>query len=399
MTVEHTGLRFPFAHRTLFEPPEEFASLREQQPVARVTLPTGDEAWLVTRYADVRAMLSDARLSRAATTKPGAPRLGPARPEPDSMMAMDPPGHTRLRKLVAHAFTARRTERLRPRIQEITDGLLSAMEQQGKPADLVEHLARPLPLTVICELLGVPDRDRDAFRRWTDTALSLQPQATEAVAAAREALNGYLAALAVDKLAHPGADLLSVLALASEEGDRLSKEELAVLAATLLTAGYHTVANAITNGTAILLTHPEQLAALTADPTLIPNAVEELVRYTPGPVSGGTMRIATRDLEIGGVCVRAGEAVIPSTTSANRDAEVFACPNDFDVAREHNPHIGFGPGIHHCLGAQLARIELQTAFGSLLHRFPGIRLAVPPAELTWNTAGMIRGFTVLPVEW
>jgi len=334
VTAEDTRLCFPFAPPTLFEPPAEFAMLRGTEPVARVLLPSGDQAWLVTRYSDVRQVLSDPRLSRAAATAPGAPRLGPVRPEAKSMMAMDPPEHTRLRRLVMPAFTARRTERLRPRIQEIADGLLDGMVRNGPPADLTVHLSRPLPMAVICELLGVPAVDRDDFSRWTDTALSLGAGMADEVIDARELLQGYLAELVDAKLSNPGDDLLSVLAAADESGDRLREGELLTLGSTLLTAGYHTVANAIANATLILLRHPQQLALLVRQPDLVPTAVEELLRYTPGPVSGGTLRVATEDLEIGGTLIRAGDAVIPSTTSANRDGAVYGDPDRLDVARD-----------------------------------------------------------------
>ena len=391
-------LHFPFAATTLFDPPPEFGMLRAADPVAEVLLPSGDRAWLVTRYEDVRQLLSDPRFSRAAATRPGSPRLGPARPEPSSMMAMDPPDHTRLRKLVTPAFTRGRLERLRPRVQQVTDGLLDAMADAGPPADLVPLLARPLPIIVICEILGVPVRDRESFQQWTDTALTLAPDAATEVNVARGKLTVYLARLVDYKRGNPGDDLLSTLTAVAEDGDRLSEDELVSLAGTLITAGYHTVANTFTNAVLGLLRHPEQLARLRAQPELLANAVEELLRWTPGSVSGGTLRIATEDVELGGRLIRSGEAVLPSTTSGNRDAEAFPDPDLLDLARTGNRHIAFGPGIHHCLGAPLARIELQLALGGLLTRFPGFRLDIDPARLVWGT-GMIRGLTALPVAW
>ncbi|MER6121620.1 cytochrome P450 [Streptomyces sp. NPDC001795] len=391
------NLRFPFEHSRLFAPPPEWQRLREGCPVARAELPTGDRAWLVTRYEDVRAVLNDTRLSRAATTRPDAPRLGPARPEPDSIMAMDPPDHTRLRRLLAPAFTGRQAELLRPRIVRTAERLLDDMAEIGPPVDLVEHLARPLPIITICELLGVPERDRESFKEWTDAALTLAPHAAGTVTGARQRLADYLRHLIAEKQQAPGDDLLGTLIAARDE-DRLRPAELVTVAATLLTAGYHTVANSLANSVLALLRHPEQLDPLRGAKGFPAAAVEELLRWTPGPVSGGTIRIATEELKIGSTVVRPGEAVIPSTASANRDAAAFPDPDALDLTRAGNRHIAFGHGIHRCLGAQLARVELQVAFGALLRRFPGLRLAVAEEELTWGT-GMIRGVSALPVAW
>jgi cytochrome P450 len=390
-------LRFPFEHSRLFDPPPEWRRLREGCPVAHAELPTGDRAWLVTRYEDVRAVLNDPRLSRAATTRPEAPRLGPARPEPDSIMAMDPPDHTRLRRLLAPAFTGRQAERLRPRIARTAERLLDDMAEIGPPVDLVEHLARPLPIITICELLGVPDRDRESFKEWTDAALTLAPHATGTVTAARQRLADYLRHLIAEKQQTPGDDLLGTLIAARDE-DRLRPAELVTVAATLITAGYHTVANSLANSVLGLLRHPEQLDPLRGAEEFPAAAVEELLRWTPGPVSGGTIRIAAEELKIGSTVVRPGEAVIPSTASANRDADAFENPDALDLSRVANRHIAFGHGIHRCLGAPLARVELQVAFGALLRRFPGLRLAVPEEELTWGS-GMLRGVSRLPVAW
>lgn len=397
MSDDTGGLRFPFQLSQLFTPPPEFQQLRETCPVARVELPTGDWAWIATQYEDVRAVLNDARLSRAAATRPGAPRLGPASPEPDSIMAMDPPDHTRLRRLLASVFTGRQAERMREGIVRTTEELLDVMEESGQPADLVPMLARPLPITVICDLLGVPDADREAFRDWTDAALTLAPSAAGAVTDARTRLAEYLAELVEAKRRGPGEDLLSTMVEAQAQ-DRLSQNELIAAAATLITAGYHTVANSFANSVVALLRHPEQLAPLRGAESFPLAAVEELLRWTPGPVSGGTIRIATEEVKVGSVIVKPGEAVIPSTASANRDDAVFPGADELDLTRPENRHIAFGHGIHRCLGAPLARIELQVAFGALLRRFPGLRLAVAEEELVWG-GGMIRGVSSLPVAW
>ncbi|MEV2255647.1 cytochrome P450 [Streptomyces sp. NPDC050147] len=395
-------LRFPFQPEQLFDPPGEFGRLRESDPVARVQLPTGYQAWLVTRYEDVRTVLTDQRLSRAATTREGSVRLGPARPEPDSLMAMDPPDHTRLRRLLVPAFSSRRIERLKPGIARTAEALLDVMEETGSPADLVTHLSMPLPIITICELLGVPPADRDSFRAWTDAALTLEPQAGEAVAEARERLADYLRNLVAEKARRPSqdpdrADLLTAL-ISARDDDRLSAAELVTVAGTLITAGYHTVAHSLANSVLALLRHPGQLEPLRGGEQFPAAAVEELLRWTPGPVSGGTIRIATEELKIGSTLVRPGEGVIPSTASANRDAAVFPEPDRLDLGRTANRHVAFGPGIHHCLGAPLARAELQVAFTVLLRRFPALKLAVADDEVVWGR-GMIRGVSSLPVSW
>lgn len=392
-------LEFPFAFGTPTEPAPQFARLRAEEPVAKVRLPSGDRAWLVTGYPHVRRVLSDERFSRAAATAPDAPRLGPVRPDPASLMAMDPPAHTRLRRLVAPAFMSHAVDRLRPRVERIAKDLLDAVAASGAPADLVAGLARPLPFAVLEELLGVPRTDRERFRAWTTASLRLGQEAGTEVVAARAELAGYLTTLVESRYLDPGDDLLSDLTAAQHRSDLLDREELVALAGTLLTAGYHTVASAIANGGLVLLRHPAQTRVLRHRPDLIPRAVEELLRFTPGPVSGGTMRVCTTDTVVGEVTIRAGEGVIPATSSANRDALVFTAPDRFDVERSGNPHLAFGHGPHRCIGASLARMELRAAFGALLRRFPDLRLAVPEEQLEWELAAMIRSVHALPVAW
>ncbi|UWP86114.1 cytochrome P450 [Dactylosporangium fulvum] len=389
---------FPFPAPSLPEPPPQFALLRERPGLAEVELPTGDRAWLVTRYRDVRAMLADPAFSRAATTRPEAPRLGPARPEPASMMAMDPPEHTRLRRLVAPEFSSGRVERLRPWLERSTAGLVEAIVRAGPPADLVAGLAEPLPLLTICKLLGVSDGDLAEFVRLIEASLRIAPEQREEVESARSRLREALAELVARKRAAPGDDVLSSLTRHRAEG-RLDDEELVALGVTILTAGYHPVRNALANGLLVLLSRPGDLDRLRERPELLPTAVEELLRYTPGPVSGGTIRVAVRDTWLGGTRVCAGEAVIPAIASANRDPSVFADADRLDLARQPNPHIAFGPGIHHCLGASVARAELTVALATLLRRLPGLRLAVAADELRWSGGTMIRGIEELPVRW
>ncbi|MFH8788946.1 cytochrome P450 [Streptomyces roseoverticillatus] len=397
-TDEQPALSFPFPAADPWEPAREFAELRGRDRMCRVTLPTGDTAWIATRYEDNRQLLSDPRFSRAAAARAGAPRVRRAALEARSLTTMDPPEHTRLRRIAVRAFTTQSVDRLRPRIRQVTNRLLDALAAAGPGADLVAGIARPLPVTVICELLGVPAGDQARFGAWSRVYLSAVGHSAEEIENAAASLKGYLARLIGDKRRRPGDDLLSRLAHAPEE-ERLDEEELVTFGVTLLVAGVETVVHEISGGVLALLRAPEQWERLRARPALLDSAVEELIRFTPAAVSGGTLRVALEDVELGGVVVRAGEAVLPAVISADRDPGVFPDPDRLDVTRRPNPHIGFGHGPHRCLGAQLARAELGIALGSLIARFPGLRLAVPVAELEWVLHGMQRGPKALPVRW
>ncbi|MGC4994537.1 cytochrome P450 [Nocardia salmonicida] len=383
---------FPFVPRLIGEPPPEFARFRAVGGLTNVVLPSGDVAWLATRYADVRQVLTDPRMSRAAATSPDAPRLGPLHPNPQSMMAMDPPSHTRLRRFLTPLFTRTRCESYRASVHNLVNRLLSNMAAAGSPGELNRGLSRPLALTVICDVIGVPESDRGDFVHQVDRALSLWPSAGSEVQQARHSLRDYLNAL----VAHPSS---ASGGLVAELADMVGGEELTEVLATVLAAGYHTVSTAITNSTLVLLRHPDQLDVLRSNPDLLPAAVEELLRYAPGPVSGGTIRVATEDLIIGTTRVHAGEAVIPATTSANRDRLIFPDGNHLDLGRRANPHIAFGAGVHHCLGMHLARIELAAAIGGLIDHFPHLRLAVAPERLVWRVDAIIGGVEELPIAW
>ncbi|MDH2427206.1 cytochrome P450 [Sphaerisporangium sp. TRM90804] len=374
------------------EPGPGLAALRERAAVVPVSLPSGARAWLVTRHEDNRRFLADPVFSRAAAASAAAPRLRRVALEAASMTTMDPPEHTRIRRLVAQAFSRQSAERLWPRVERTADTLVADMAAAGPPADLVTGLARPLPFTVIRELLGVPDSDHALFHGWAAAHL----EGTDEEAAGR--LHGYLAGLVAAKREAPGDDLLSVLVNARED-DRLSERELAALGVTLLVAGYETVANLVAGSVQALLRHPGQLAALRARPELMDGAVEELLRYVPISVSGGTMRVATRPARLGGRSIAAGEAVLPATVSANRDARVFDEPDRLDLTRAPNPHLAFGHGPHRCLGAHLARVELRAALAALLRRMPDFRLAVPDDQVSWRVTGMLRGPEALPLAW
>src|SRR6266542_316990 len=394
MTFEHTPIQFPFpSPPTLYHPAPEFASLREERP-------DGKTGWLVTRHADVRQVLIDPRFSRAAASTPDAPQTMLAALNTDSVMSLDPPEHTRLRKLVARAFTARRVEELRPRVAKLVDELLDALEAEPRPVDLVEHFSLPLPVAVICELLGVPASDRPKFHALSDTLMSDAQVDPMHVGAAFGEFATYFAGLIAGKRAEPADDLLTALIAARDEEDRLSERELVVLGIGLLLAGHETTANQINMFLLTLLHHPEQLAYLRANLDAIAPAVEELMRFVQlGDGGAAFPRVTTEEVELSGVTLPAGVAVLPVLSAANRDPAAFADPDRLDLTRTDNPHVGFGAGVHHCLGAQLARMELQEALRGVLRRLPGLRVAVPDSELRFKSGMIIRSLETLPVTW
>ncbi|MFD9327862.1 cytochrome P450 [Streptomyces sp. NPDC060065] len=378
------------------DPHPVYAELRALGPVHRVRLPFPDahhETWLVVGYEEARAALADPRLAKDGE------KIGVTFLDEELigkyLLVADPPQHTRLRALIAREFTMRRVETLRPRVQEITDELLDAMLPRGR-ADLVESFAYPLPLTVICELLGVPEMDRAAFRALSTEAVA--PTSAETEYDAFVQLAAYLTDLIEDKrCSAPADDLLSsLIRTTAEDGDRLSPQELRGMAFVLLVAGHETTVNLISSGVHALLTHPAQLAALRADMTLIDGAVEETLRYE-GPVENATFRYAAEPLDIGGTPVGAGDAVMIGLTAADRDGVRYPAPDRFDIRRDARGHIAFGHGIHYCLGAPLARLEARVALRSLLDRCPDLALDGPPGE--WLSGMLIRGVRRLSVRW
>ncbi|WP_030345903.1 cytochrome P450 family protein [Streptomyces sp. NRRL S-1022] len=380
-----------------------YRRLREDGPVRRAVIAGGLDAWLVTRYEDGLAALSDPRLS-SDVRDAADPRLVEQLPDFEreslmsTMLRSDPPDHTRLRRLVSKAFTARRVADLRPRIQEITDRLLDAVVPAGR-AELVADFALPLPVTVIGELLGVPVDDRYDFQRWTDAMLVRGEKMPDpaVVNEAWQRMRAYLTVHLEAKRARPGDDLLSALISAHDEQQRLSRDELTAMTFLLLVAGYVTTVNLIGGGIAALLAHPDQLSLLREQPDLLPDAIEEFLRYD-GPVSPGIARFAREDVEIAGVTVPRGATVLIASAIADRDPVRFPDPDRLDVTRRDNGHLAFGHGIHYCLGAPLARLEGRIAIGTALRRLPGLALAVPPGELTWRPGGL-RGPARLPVTF
>ncbi|NMH99405.1 cytochrome P450 family protein [Pseudonocardia acidicola] len=374
------------------DPHPAYARLRTEQPVCRLELPDGP-VWLITRYDDVRAAFTDPRLSKdwRYTLPPEARAGAPASPTP-MMLLMDPPDHTRLRKLVSRSFTARRMAELRPRISEIAAGLLDALPAAGK-VDLMADYASELPVQVICELLGVPAADRDDFSAWSRVMIDESPAEDKIAASAK--LAEYLSALIDRTRAEPDQALLSALVQVSDEdGDRLSQEELVGMAMLLLIAGHETTVNLIGNGVLGLLTHPDQLARLRERPELMPGAVEEFLRWD-SPVSNAPVRFAAEDVEIAGVTIPQGSVVMLGLAAANRDGARFPDADRLDVERDAGGHVAFGHGLHFCLGAQLARIEGEVAIGALLARFPDLSLAVDPAELVYRRSTLVRGLMSL----
>ncbi|MEU5710606.1 cytochrome P450 family protein [Streptomyces flaveolus] len=380
-----------------------YRRLREEGPVRRAIIAGGLDAWLVTRYEDGLAALSDPRLS-SDVRDASDPRLVEQLPEFEresmmsTMLRSDPPDHTRLRRLVSKAFTARRIAELRPRIQEITDRLLDAVLPAGR-AELVADFALPLPVTVISELLGVPVDDRYDFQRWTDAMLVRGEKMPDPVVVdeAWQQMRAYVTKHLEAKRARRGDDLLSALINAHDQEQRLSHDELIAMTFLLLVAGYITTVNLIAGGIAALLTHPDQLTLLREHPELLPDAIEEFLRFD-GPVSPGIARFAREDVEIAGVRVPRGATVLIASAIADRDPARFPEPDRLDITRRDNGHLAFGHGIHYCLGAPLARLEGQIAIGTVLRRLPDLALAVPPTELTWRPGGL-RGPARLPVTF
>jgi len=369
--------------------------LRAHRPVSKMRLRDGREAWLVTRWEDVRRVLADPLFSRALA---GGLPFGPDRRE-SSLTELDPPEHTRVRRHVLIAFTHRRVQALRPRVEQIVQGLLDTMQERGAPADLVQRLALPLPVTIICELLGVPAGDRDRFAAWSDGVLSVSAYSPKQMAACYENLRAYLGGLIAQRRDTPQDDLLSALVQIRGSDGGLSDAEVLTLGTTLLVAGYETTAGQITNLTYTLFHHREHWERLVAEPELVPSAIEELLRYVPLGATYGLPRVATADVELSGVLIRKGDVVVTARTAAGRDESVFRHGDTLDFDRAENPHLAFGHGIHYCLGAHLARLELQVAIGGLLKRFPNLRLAVPEEELRWKDGLAVRGLRALPVTW
>ncbi|MDX3192184.1 cytochrome P450 [Streptomyces sp. MN03-5084-2B] len=377
-----------------FDPPADYATRRETAPTSKVRCPAGMDAWLVTRYADVRAVLADRTMSsRGASSVHVNPNADlEEEVSPGSIIQLDGAAHSRLRKKVIAEFTVRRMKALRGYVRDLVESHLDAMLAHGSPADLVQDFALPIPSLVICELLGVPYADRSRFQRQSATMVSTDATREEGEQAYHE-LSGYLGELFVAKQRNPQDDLFSRL---SSSDDPLTTEELVVLGLSLLVAGHETTANMIALSTVVLLEHPGSREAVLASPE---GAVEELLRYL-SVVQWGVLRYATSDVQVGSRSVRAGEWLVAALNSANRDESVFRGADKLDFGRESpRTHVAFGFGAHQCVGQQLARVELQEALTGLFRRVPDLRLAVPREELEFKHNTLVYGVRELPVAW
>ncbi|WP_370947568.1 cytochrome P450 [Amycolatopsis sp. cg5] len=386
---------YPFNFGPGLDINEAYAAARDTDGMIRVQLPFGEPGWLATRYADVRQVFGDKRFSRALAKQNDPPRMFPTALE-TGILAEDPPDHTRLRRLVAQAFTMHRVENMRPWVRDLAEGLLDDLIEKGNTGELVEDYALPLPVAVITELLGVPDLDRPKFRKWSDASLSTAQLTVEEAVANRNGLREYLAEFIADHRENPRDDLMSALIQARDVDDRLTELELVDMCVGLLIGGHETTASEIPNFVYVLLEYPQEWKRLLAEPELIPSAVEELTRYVPLGAGATFSRYATEDIEIGGVVVKKGEAVLGAVGPANRDPRRFEDPDTLRLDREHNHHLGFGHGIHHCLGAQLARIELQESLRALLTKMPDLHLI---GEIEWKTQRLVRSPRRMPVGW
>jgi len=388
--------------RAGFDPVPELAAVREDEGVRRVVTSFGTPAWLVTRYADVKEVLADAGRFSVAGPRPfeeaGVARMSAEEQRQmraGNLLGFDPPEHTRLRRMLTPEFTVRRMRRLEPRIVEIVDEHLDALEKAGPPADLVSGFALPVPSLVICELLGVPYADRAEFQARTSRQLDLSIPMPERLALGRES-RAYMSELVARAQAAPGEDMLGMLV--REHGGDLTRDELIGIAGLLLVAGHETTSNMLGLGTLALLCHPEQLALVRDDPNLVPPAVEELLRWL-GIVHSGIPRTTTVDVELAGRSIPAGSLLVLALATANRDPDLVRRPEHFDVTRDAAGHVAFGHGVHHCLGAPLARMEMRIAFPALLRRFPDLALAVPFDEVGFRAFHFVYGLHALPVTW
>jgi cytochrome P450 len=390
---------YPFGPAERLDLHPRYEMLRERHPVLKVRMPYGGTAWLVTRHREARIVLADPRFSKATAPDRKPPRSATVTPlsEGTSILGMDPPEHTRLRRIVTKAFTARRITDLRPRTRAIADGLLDRMIAAGQTGDLADAYVWPLPIRVICELLGVPPSDQALFRTWTEQLLTLDDATV--IERARANLQDYLAEQIARRRSDTTDDLLGTLVAARDERDQLSEQELITFGVALLVAGHETTSNQLGNCLFTLLSERPLWLSLVEDRGLVASAVEELLRFLPLVTSAGGARYAREDIELGEVIIPAGDAVIVQADAANRDASVFSRADEIDFRRAHNPHLSFGYGPHHCLGAQLARMEMQVATSVILERLPQLRLAVPADEIRWRSNHIFRGVGSLPVRW
>lgn len=399
MTID-APTRFPFADHPGPEPAPELARLDTDRALVPVVLHDGQPAVLVTRHADVRAVLTSSKFSRLKARTHG---MTARKPESLALNSVDPPDHTRRRRVVAGAFTALRIEQLREMVEQLTDETLDAMAEQGSSAELIAAFTRPLPVAVMCRMLGIPAKDTHLFRPWVDAMMCTTAYTPDQISAAHDEMYAYFSAQVDDRRARlargePADDLLGEL-VRPHVTERLSHAEVVNVSLGLLIAGYETTTNQLAMCVYQLLEQPESAERLRADPTGVPAAVEELLRWTSLLATGGVPHLALEDVPVGDEIVRAGQIVVPVIDAANHDPEIFPDPYRLDLDREAEQHLAFGHGRHHCLGVHLARLELQVALDRLLRRFPGLRLDVAADDLRWRSGMFIRGLWELPVRW
>jgi cytochrome P450 len=396
---------YPFRRQVRFDPPDEWAQVRGRGPIVTVRLPSGDEAELVTRFDEARALLGDARFSRYLPPQMAA-RIAAtedggifARQSPTGLSMFEGEGHLRWRRLVSKSFTIRRVEEMRPRIERVADGLVDSMIAAGPPANIVSDLADLLPVQVLGDLLGVPESDRHKFRGWADAILSLTRYTKADADAANAEIVGYFGQLIESKRAEPGSDLLSaLLQVRGEDGSGLETAEVVITAAALFIPGVETAANTIGKMMATLLADPGRFRQVVDDPTIVTTAVEEVLRFDTNP-SFGLPRFISEDIVLGDQPVPQGTTMIVSPAIANNDPGKFPHPECMDLRRQNNQHVSFGAGPHFCMGAPLARVVLQVVLSTLARRLPSLRLAVKPDELELRLGLIVVGLKEVPVEW
>ncbi|MFI1018412.1 cytochrome P450 [Streptomyces sp. NPDC020965] len=392
---------FPFADENGIQLGTEYDPLLARDGLARVTMPHGGDAWIATRMADVKKVLSDPRLSRTAAARPDSPRYTPeVLPSGGVLVGLDGPEHARIRRLLGKALSVGLMEGMRPWIRETVDEILTDLLDQGPPVDLVRELGEKLPRLAICKLLGMPYSDRHRFDESVDVVVSMATRSRDEVGRAWSTLSAYIGELVEAKRREPAEDLISALLEVRHDGDSFSDREVITNTIAVLVAGYESTASELTTMAYLLMVHPGLKDSLREDPSRIPASVEEMLRYAALSPAGAMTCRATEDVTIGETEVREGDAVVPCLVAANYDQTVFDQPRELDPDRGNKgKHLAFGFGAHYCMGARLARIELQEALTGLVHRMPGLRLAVSEKLLPRRTEMGMRGFLRLPVTW
>ncbi|MEU8540761.1 cytochrome P450 [Streptomyces sp. NPDC048717] len=401
MTSGNEAIRCPFDYSEALDFDPSLAELMARDSPTRIRLPYGDaDAWLVTDFDGVRQVTTDQRFSRAGIIGSDYPRLTPEPiVSPESINVMDPPHSSRLRHLASQAFTPKTVERVRPTIARLADTLLDEMAEGGQPADLVRHLSDPFPRQTIFRLLSIPEDDWPRMQEYVHQLLATGPDTRRAAENAKAKLREYFGGLVEQRRRSPGQDLISALAAAKVGDDAFDDQELAVMALTLTLSGQDTATCQISNIAYLLLTRPELMAHTRSRPESLPQILNELLRYIPFRKGVGIPRVAKEDVEMDGARIRAGDFVHVSYLTANRDPERYPDPDAIDPDRPSEPHMTFGWGGHRCIAVPLAMAELEVAIGRLLERFPGLRLAVPPEEVRWDTETIRRFPIELPVAW